>query len=100
MAAATSNTNTDRNDAAFLAARNDLAQKLLSKRTAYARERVGVAQTLANAVANAGNGIGVIAGAAPAMRDNFGVAFQAQRELQAARTAAYALKMAEKVLKE
>ena len=97
--AARTNTNTGRSDAEFLAARNELAARLLTKRTTAARERVGLAQAAANAVANAGNGIGIVAGAAPAMRDNFAVAFQAQRELQAARTAQYALEMAEKVLK-
>jgi len=87
-----------RNDQEYLAARSALAEKLLNKRESYARERWSVAQTVANAVANAGNGIGVIIGATPAMRDNFMVALNAQRQLQASKTAAYALEMAEKVL--
>jgi hypothetical protein len=90
--------NTTRNDAAFIAARNALAEKLMAKREART-SGVGFAQAVANKVAGAGNGIGVVIGAAPAMRDNFGVAYAAQRELQAARTAAYALEQAEKVLR-
>ena len=90
--------NTQRNDQAFIAARDALAAKLLAKREARS-SGTGFAQAIANRVAGAGNGIGVIAGAAPAMRDNFGVAYAAQRELQAARTAAYALEQAEKVLR-
>ena len=91
------NTST-RTDAAFINARNELAAKLMAKREARS-SGTGFAQAIANRVAGAGNGIGVIAGAAPAMRDNFGVAYAAQRELQAARTAAYALEQAEKVLR-
>ena len=87
-----------RTDAAFINARNELAAKLMAKREARS-SGTGFAQAIANRVAGAGNGIGIIAGAAPAMRDNFGVAYSAQRELQAARTAAYALEQAEKVLR-
>ena len=97
MAAATRNTNTDRNDSEYLAAKTALAQKLLAKRESYARE-ANLSQSLADRVAKAGIGFGVVAGAAPAMRDNFSVAYSAQRELQARKTATYALQMADKVL--
>ena len=86
-----------RNDQAFIAARDALAAKLLAKREA--RVGSGFTQALANGVAGAGNGIGAVAGAMPAMRDNFMVAMNSQRELQVARTAAYALEQAEKVLR-
>lgn len=89
--------NTQRNDQAFIAARDALAAKLLAKREA--RVGSGFTQALANGVAGAGNGIGVVAGAVPAMRDNFMVAMNSQRELQASRTAQYALAQAEKVLR-
>lgn len=100
MAAATRNTNTDRNDAAFIAARDALAAKLLAKREARAPVAgAGFAQAAANALARSGNGVGTIIGAAPAAKDNFAIAYASQRELQAAKSAAYALEMAEKVLK-
>ena len=86
-----------RNDQEYLAARAALAEKLLAKRTAYGRE-FNLSQTLADKVARVGTGIGTVIGAVPATRDNFGVALNAQRQLQAARTAEYALRMAEKVL--
>lgn len=86
-----------RNDQAFLAAQKELAAKLLAKREA--RVGSGFTQALANGVAGAGNGIGVVAGAVPAMRDNFMVAMNSQRELQASRTAQFALAQAEKVLR-
>ncbi len=89
--------NTQRNDQAFIAARDALAAKLLAKREA--RVGSGFTQALANGVAGAGNGIGVVAGAVPAMRDNFMVAMNSQRELQASRTAQFALAQAEKVLR-
>jgi hypothetical protein len=88
---------TTRNDQAFIAARDALAAKLLAKREARAGS--GFTQALANGVANIGNGIGTVAGAAPAARDNFMVALNSQRELQASRTAQYALAQAEKVLR-
>ena len=86
-----------RNDQEFLAARNELAKKLLAKRESYGRE-LNLSQTLADRVSRMGTGIGTVIGAVPAARDNFGVALNAQRQLQAARTASYALEMAEKVL--
>ena len=89
--------NTQRNDQAFIAARDALAAKLLAKREA--RVGSGFTQAIANGVAGAGNGIGVVAGAVPAMRDNFMVAMNSQRELQASRTAQYALAQAEKINK-
>ena len=85
-----------RNDQEYLAARSALAEKLLAKRTAYGREFLS--QTLADRVSRMGTGLGTVIGAVPAARDNFGVALNAQRQLQAARTAEYALRMAEKVL--
>ena len=88
-----------RNDQEYLAARTALAEKLLAKRTAYGRE-FNLSQTLADRVSRMGTGLGTVIGAVPAARDNFGVALNAQRQLQASKTAAYALEMAEKVLKE
>ena len=86
-----------RNDQEYLAARTALAEKLLAKRTAYGRE-FNLSQTLADKVSRMGTGLGTVIGAVPAARDNFGVALNAQRQLQASKTAAYALEMAEKVL--
>jgi len=86
-----------RNDQEYLAARAALAEKLLAKRTAYGRE-FNLSQTLADRVSRMGTGLGTVIGAVPAARDNFGVALNAQRQLQASKTAAYALEMAEKVL--
>ena len=87
-----------RTDAAFINARNELAAKLMAKREARS-SGTGFAQAIANRVAGAGNGIGVIAGAAPAMRDNFTIARESQREIQAQRSAIYAMEQAEKVLR-
>ena len=86
-----------RNDQEYLAARTALAEKLLAKRTAYGRE-FNLSQTLADRVSRMGTGLGTVIGAVPAARDNFGVALNAQRQLQASKTAAYALELAEKVL--
>ena len=86
-----------RNDQEYLAARSALAEKLLAKRTAYGRE-FNLSQTLADRVSRMGTGLGTVIGAVPAARDNFGVALNAQRQLQASKTAAYALELAEKVL--
>lgn len=86
-----------RNDQEYLAARAALAEKLLAKRTAYGRE-FNLSQTLADRVSRMGTGLGTVIGAVPAARDNFGVALNAQRQLQASKTAAYALELAEKVL--
>jgi len=86
-----------RNDQEYLAARSALAEKLLAKRTAYGRE-FNLSQTLADRVSRMGTGLGTVIGAVPAMRDNFMVALNAQCQLQASKTAAYALEMAEKVL--
>ena len=86
-----------RNDQEYLAARTALAEKLLAKRTAYGRE-FNLSQTLADRVSRMGTGLGTVIGAVPATRDNFGVALNAQRQLQASKTAAYALELAEKVL--
>jgi hypothetical protein len=90
--------NTTRNDQAFIATRDALAAKLLEKRATRSAGG-GFTQAVANRIAGAGNGIGIIAGATPAMRDNFSVAMNAQREIQAARTARYAIEQAEKVLR-
>lgn len=90
--------NSARNDQAFLAARDALAAKLLAKREARSSGD-GFAQVIANKLAGAGNGIGTIAGATGAMADNFNIARASQRELQASRTAQYALSQAEKVLR-
>lgn len=87
----------NRNDQEYLAARAALAEKLLAKRTAYGRE-FNLSQTLADKVARVGTGVGTVIGAVPAAGHNFTVALQAQRELQASKTAEYALQMAEKVL--
>lgn len=86
-----------RNDQEYLAARSALAEKLLAKRTAYGRE-FNLSQTLADRVSRMGTGLGTVIGAVPAARDNFGVALNAQLQLQASKTAAYALELAEKVL--
>jgi hypothetical protein len=88
-----------RNDAAFINARNALAQKWMMKGEDRDSVSDGFAQAVANRLARAGNGIGVVAGAVPAMKANFAVSYQAQKEIQAAKVAAYAIEQAEKVLR-
>ena len=87
-----------RTDAAFLSAQKELAARFATAR----QSRPGnwdVTQAVANGVSRVGNSVGVIIGAIPAARDNFTIARESQREIQAQRSALYAMEQAEKVLR-
>ena len=95
--------NTQRNAAAFMKATAEqhaaLMERLLARSTRPARDPIDLNQRVANVLAGIGNGVGSIVGAAPAARDNFHVALNAQREIQAAQTVLFAKELAEKVLR-
>ena len=87
-----------RNDQAFIAAQKELAARFATARTRRPSDW-DVTQSLANGVSRVGNSVGVIIGAMPAARDNFTIARESQREIQAQRSALYAMEQAEKVLR-
>ena len=90
--------NTSRNDAAFLSAQKELAARFSTARQSRP-SNWDVTQAVANGVSRVGNSVGVIIGAMPAARDNFTIARESQREIQAQRSALYAMEQAEKVLR-
>ncbi len=90
--------NTQRNDAAFLSAQKELAARFATARQSRP-SNWDITQSLANVTSRVGNSVGVIIGAMPAARDNFTIARESQREIQAQRSAIYAMEQAEKVLR-
>lgn len=94
--AARTNTNTDRNDAAFIAKRNELAQQFLAGSSTPRRT---VTEFLTDQVADSTASFAAIAAGGAAAVQNFGVGYAAERQRQALRSADRALAAAERQLR-